>query len=329
MEQLTKELVLASLLPEVVQLKLEQLIAVAKEISPSKFTLKADYANFLKLREMHSILKARLEEENADDKERIKARKEGYDVYLKPIEEILASADPAIRSLYYEIKAAEKVIIENLKGENSVKGRFVEFVNFTVRAIVSAPDNKEITRIQKLIGTEKSKETFYGEMHPELKKTCDALLGLAAERKDILKSNAKLEKEYEVWLAAGDIAKATQLKEQMELNDMVVADNAKIIAESAFKQISWIQKSDEDIESALIRPRTHRWSWRVDSIETLFKKRPELVDKTPNTKAINAFMKEKNEADELDKEIDNEFDGLILYYKPFFTEIKSTKDNAS
>lgn len=322
-------MVLAGLLPEVVQLKLEQLIAVAKEIVPSKFTLKADYANLLKLREMHSLLKSRMEEENSEDKERIKARKEGYDVYLKPMEEILADADPLIRHLYYEIKAEEKAVIEGLKDENEVKGRFIEFVNFTVRAIVIAPDNKEITRIQKLIGSEKSKESFYGELHPELKNTCDALLKLSAERKEILKNNAKLEKEYEVWLAAGDIAKATQLKEQMEANDMIVADNAKIIAESAFKQVSWIQKADEDIESALIRPRTHRWSWRVDNIELLFKKRPELVEKTPNTKAINALMKEKNEAEELDKEIENVFDGLVFYYKPFFTEIKSTKDNAS
>lgn len=326
MEQLTKELVVAGLLPEAVKFNLDKLIAVAKEIIPSKQTLKANYHDLLKVREMHTLLKARMEEENADDKARIKARKEGYDTYLKPMEEILANADPLIRELYYQVKSDESEVIALLKGENEVKGRFVEFVNFTVRAIASAPDNKDLTRIQKLIGTEKSKESFYSDLHPELKTVCDSLLKLTAERKEIIKKNAKLEKEYDTWLAAGDLAKATELKEEMEANDMVIAENAKVIAESAFKQISWIQKTDEDIESALIKPRTHRWSWRVDDIELLFKKRPDFVDKTPNKKAITAFLKEKNESEELDKEIDNKFDGLTLYYRPYFIEIKKTEE---
>lgn len=280
----------------------------------------------MKLREIYLLLEKRKKEEDEDDKARIKARKEGFGVYLDPIEEILEAAEPIFTSINAGILQAEAQKLAEINKQNAILDRHVEFVNEMAKLIASAPDNSELARIQQLIGAEKSRKGFYGDYHPKIEATCDSLLGLVSERKKIIKQNTKLQKEYETWLAAGDIVKATQLKEQMDGNDRVITQNVTAIAEAAYSQVAAVTRIDTDLPSAAISPRLHRWAWKVDDIEQLYKKRPELVEKTANVKAVNAFMKEQVEKGELDDREENLFSGLTIYRKPFFVAIKTSKD---
>lgn len=328
-QYLTKELVVASLLPEIVRLNLDELISVGKQIKVQKETLAANYSDLKRLREMHQLLKKRMDDENQPDKDRIKIRKEGYDTYMKQIEEILEEADPLISEFYHELKEEENKRTDELKGLNGVIGRHLEFVNITARLIVSATEATELTRIQKLIGSEKSKSAFYGDYQEKNEAVCDELIKLVADRKKIMKDNAKIQKDYDTWLTAGDIVKATQLKEQMEFNDRVVSENAKSIADNAYKHVAGVEKFEIIMSVDLISPRLRRWAWRVDDIDIMHKKMPVMVEKVPVKKEINAFMKSKVEEESLDDEKDNMFNGLVIYKKPFFVSIKTTKEDAS
>lgn len=328
MEHITKEMVIANLLPEIAKNNIQQLIDAGKKIQISKETISIDYDNLKKIRLAYEMLKKRMDDENQPDKDRIKARKEGYDHYLKQMEDVLENADPVLTQLNYEIKKDEHLVILEITRKNEIKARHIEFVNETAKMIALAQSNKELATIQSLIGTEKSRESFYKEYFPVISEVCDSLLSLIGERKIIIKENDKLKKEYEMWKAAGDITKAIELKEQIEFNERVIDQNVEEISQKAYKQISDVALSDTEFISRSISPRLHRWSWRVDDIEKLHKKRPGLVVKEPNVKAINAFMKEQQALENMDDLEDNSFDGLVLYRKPFFVGIK-TKGDAS
>ena len=328
MEQLTKELVVASLIEDATRHNVSQLIETGKNIKISRDTISVNYAFLSKMRDLYLYFKDRMDAENKGDKDRIKARKEGYDTYMKPIEEILEKAEPFFIQVNGEIKREEAIAIQAIEKQNEIKSRHVEFVNDIARLIAMAPDNTELARIQQLIGSEKSRTGFYGDYHPKIKDVCDSLLSLVSDRKQIIKDNAKLQKEYDKFISSGDIVKATQIKEQMDHSVRVIGENVMAIAENAYKQVAAVSLADTELVSAAVSPRLHRWSWRVEDIELLYKNLPALVVKEPHAKSINLFLKEMQESGKLKETEDNNFYGLILYRKPFFVAIK-TKDDAS
>lgn len=317
MEQLSKEQVATSLLPDITSQNWAQLLEAAKSIKITKETIKVNYVDFMKLRDLYLFLKDKKDAEDKIEKDRLKARKEGYDTYMKPIEEILDAAEPEFIKYNAEIKKEEREVIAALNKRNEVRTFLLDFVRRTTQSIAISPDVTDLVRIQKSIGTEKSRTGVYGDFQDKMKDVCDKLLQLIESRKEIMKSNDKLAKSYEK-AKVSDLALATELKAQMEYNDRLVAQNINELADNAIKEIVDINIVSTEMESAAILPRTHRWAWRISDIELLYKKSPEMVVKEPNTKAINAFMKTKTDEDLLDPNEDNHFNGLVLYRKPFF-----------
>ena len=316
MANITKELVVASLIPEVAQYKIQQLIEAGQNLKVSTETIKVDFDSLLKIKMVVEALTRRMDERLEPLKEDIAAIKEGFNFYLKPLQEILDNSEPDLVRINAEILAKEKVIKDDIEVKNSKSTELVSFVNDIAKAIAVSPDNKDLTRIQKLIGSQKSRSSSYGGLKDMVEMVCDSLLSMITSRKELIKITQKLWADYEVWYAAGDIDKAVQLKEEIEHNERVVSQNIEQIADAAYKEISSLLPTNIEFESAAIYSRLHRWAYRIDDIETLYKKMPELVVKSPNVKAVNAFMKEKQ--DELSKDSEHNFNGLVLYYKSFY-----------
>lgn len=321
MAKITKELVESSLIPELTNQGWQQLIEVCKNIQITKETISLNYLNLSKLRAIYEWLDEKEDEENKEDKEKIAIRKAAFDNLKKPIKEILNKAEPVFISTNKEILKLEKEIGDAINAENNLRIGFIDFVNTTTKNITLAPDSKELGIIQMKIGNLKSRSKIYGEYKSKVDSVCDRLLSLIDDRKEFLKQSVKLEKDYKKANDSGDIVLATQIREEIDNHQRVVEQNANVLAQDAYNEVSSVSIINNDMVSAAITPRLHRWSWRVDDIEKLFKKRPELVEKVPNTKAINLFMSEKKEARELDYDIDNEFSGLIIWNKPFYVSV--------
>lgn len=318
--KLTKEMVQATLISEVTRQNLYKLLDASKAMQISRETLADDYQLLMNLRNIYDYLEKRRKSEDKPDRERLAARKEGYDNIMKPIAAVLNAADPYIIEINNAILGEEKLLLVGIQAENEMRSRHIEFANEITRAIVAATDSKELVRIQKLIGSEKSKTKFYGEYHPKISALCDVLLKLIDERKRIIKENDELEKKQVAAMEKGDIAFATSLKETIELNNIVIAQNADAIALDAFQQISEVAMVNEGYESESISPRLRRWAYTVDNIELLSQKMPELVEKVPNKKAITQFMKDKEESGELTED-GLTFLGLTLYRKKFYVGV--------
>jgi hypothetical protein len=327
MDKLTKELVVASLIPDLAKLDWQTLFDTAKKIKVARETIGVNYADAQKLRELHIYLRNKQKQEDEPDKVRIKARKEGYDTYCKPIEEILAALDPEFHRINKEIIAEENDIEAAISKQNQIRGRHIEFVNAIVHQISAAPDAKDLARIQSLVGSEKSRTVFYGAYFSNVEDSCNELLKLIESRKSIIKENAKTQKAYDKAVEKGDHAAAVDLKELMEYNDRVIKENAQVIAESAYQKVAEIIINNSDLESASIRPRQRRWSYRIEDIALLYKKNPELVTLEPNAKAIGLLLKEKAKTMSDGEEF--ELNGLVIYQKHFYVSIKTTTDDAA
>lgn len=328
MELITREQVEASLISEVTKRNFQQLIETCKKAPITKETIGVNYPTLSQLREVHVYLKERLDEENKPDKDRIKIRTEVFSGYMKQIEQVLAVAEPQMVETNKSILLAERVVNNEIEKQLAIRKRHVEFVKEMTHKIVVTSDSKELGRIQSLIGTEKSRTSFYGDYHEHISKSCDALLRLIDDHKRIIKENTKLKKDQERYKAKNDIAMVTQLEEHIRHNEDVIKENAEALASEAFGHILGIQTNTEKIESMAVQPRTHRWSYRILDIEKLHKEMPHLTEIVPNKKSINAFLKEKTEEGNLDNIEDNVFSGLSIYWKSFFVAIKTDSDAA-
>lgn len=305
-----------TLITEITKRNFFALIETAENAVITEENIKETYEVFKRLGEIEKYLVARLKTENKPDKDRIDARNEAFKTYTGKLAALFEKIEPILYAVNGGIKTKERLKRNAARADNVILVTYSTFVRETVKEIVLATDNKVLAGIQMAIGTEKSRETFYGKYHEKLKGTCDLLLTLVDGRKDILKTNAKLVKLKEKANAAGDIVLETQYKEEIEHNEAVYKENAENIAEQVFSEVGIIALAEEETESAAITPTTHRWSTRIDDEELLKKKHPELFMTVPDKEAIKEFLNERK--DKLDKEIEHDFDGLILYYKPFY-----------
>lgn len=325
-QKITKELVVASLISETTRLNLETLLEQAKSIRYDREGLATNYDLLLKLRGIWDFLDKRRKEEDKVEKEIIATRKAGYEEIMNPIAELLEEADSAVFIINTDILLEERKLGAEIKEQIANRDALAEFINFTIRSITAAPDNTELIRIQKLIGSEKAHRSKYGEYADIAANSVDDLLKLIDGRKKLIVENEKLSTQLEDAIVRLDHPSQVEIKKLMELGHRELDENAAAIAKSSYDKISGLPIAGYDIASKAVRPRLHRWAWRVDDIELLYKKSPELVVKEPNTKAITAFMKAKSETGELDEYLDNKFNGLVLFRKPFYVSVKTGKD---
>jgi len=327
-QKITKELVIASLISETTRLNLQTFLDQAKSIRHDRESLSANYELLLKLRDIWDFLDKRRKAEDKPEKEVIATRKEGYEEIMNPIAELLEAADPYILAINSELLLEEREIGEAIKKQVANRDSLAEFINDTIRAIVAASDNKELVRIQKAIGSEKSHRAKYGEYATVLESVVDDLLKLIDGRKKLIHETGMLNERMQKALRENDQPAIVQAKELMELGKQELDENAAGISDKAFKKVSELPIAGYDIVSKAVKPRTHRWAWRVDDMELLYKKMPELVTKEANTKAVNAFLKVKVESGTLDEYLDNKFNGLVIYRKPFYVSVKTTTKDA-
>lgn len=321
MSKITKELVEAGLIPALTDRRWPELLEAIKHVKVSKETIHADYDIATRLRGVLDWLDDEFDRQTAELKEQIATKKSAFDVYRKQIEGFLLSVEPDFISINNEILAQEKVIKDAIDKDNDRRNRHQEFVNETTKSIISALDTNELVRIQKLIGSEKSKKTFYGEDYfPAIEQVCDQMLKLIDGQKQMIKDNSKLKLEKEAAEKSGDLVLIVDLKSRIEYNEMVIKENAREISQKAFEYVSSVAPVADSFVSASIKPKTHRWSYTVENIDLMAQKLPDLVKTEENKGAIDKWIKAKTELGEIDEEKETRYSypGITVFRKQFY-----------
>lgn len=313
MENLNKDLVVSSLIPELAKHDFEKLFQEAKTSLIIRETLSGTYPILSKLRIIYDALLKRKELEDKDDKERMAARRDGYNIFLNPLKEFLMDVEPKLVDFYFLLISEEKAIQKVIDEQNAIKQKHLEFVNDTIKNVLSSSTNKDLVSIQKLVGSEQTRKEYSG--YDPIKLSCKKLLELIESRKTIIKENDAKEKEYAAALQKEDYPAATLLREQIEDNKRAMTENGLEISKDAFKQVESISLVKNDVQALLIKPVTHRWSYEITDEAKLKKSHPEFFTAIDD-KAVKKFFESKK--DYLETGVKHNIDGLTIYYKPYF-----------
>lgn len=161
------------------------------------------------------------------------------------------------------------------------------FISDITNTITSADNDKMIVAAEMRIGSEIARKNIYQEFLPQLKAQCEELKPLIKQQKDFLKASQQLAKEA---ANSTDDDKSVELRIKAEALKETIDENKIRLQQKAFEQV---ENSDTVVGvPTTTAPKASRkwWTWKVDDIQVLYKKRPDLVDLVPNKQKIDEIF---------------------------------------
>lgn len=245
-------------------------------------------------------------------------------LFLEVKNEVATPVEAEINSIVQEITKAsaenkaekDKAAKEVLRIEN-IKTQMGNFINKITSEIANAIDDDEIVAIQMRIGSEKSRKGFYQEFIGEFSEKCDLLKFTINLQKEKIRELQSLKTKFTAEMASGNADKAVELREEIELKEMELDENAIRLQEKAFEQAFSIEDTHVGIPDIVTtKPKLQRWEWKVEDMKKLdnrFKKT--IIDE----EAVANFMAELRKEGLINtKSEDFTKDGITFYKKIFY-----------
>lgn len=317
-DKITKQQIVALFNTEKVRLNYNKMLQGIQglEISPS--TLKESYPEF---KEADKFIKTITEWR----KEQARPFNEVDAMFLEVSKEIIEPISEALLQKKEQVKTASAINaaeIAKAKKEqeriDTITTALGNFINKITVDITLATNDAEIVSIQKRIGAEKSRTGFYQEYIDELKAKCDALGDSINTQKEKIRELVKFNEDYKKAITENDDTKAALIREKIEEKTDELSENSIRLQEQAFAQsleISSTQVGQPELN--VTKSRLHRWVWKVNNIEVLRKKNPELTKIVPNDEAIDALLKQKRDSGELKTLDELEFNGILFFKQKY------------
>lgn len=317
-EQITKELAKSIFNLELAAEGYQKFLQDAENITFTPDNLRNEHTALKKLRE----IRKRLDESREAKKKPLtvagKAIQDAFNELDKPIKDVLDRKEAEFRKVNEQVKAEQDAIEMQNKKNAEIKQTLQSFINTTTISITNALSDAEIVRIQKAIGTEKSRTGYYGSSIDELRASCDSLNPLINERKESIRHKNELEKAIEAARNGGNQFKAVELMEEKELLEAGMNENAIRIKEKAFQQAVSFETPIVESVAEVVPPRRQTWKWRVDDLQATLKKMPELVEIVPNKANIQALIDEKKADKSLNGLEEFKLPGITLYLEKLY-----------
>lgn len=312
--QMSKPVIQALVTKEIAGLRYNDVLQAVSNLSFTKDNLSTDYPA---LKELDKLLKLL-------DELRKKIQSPYYIVcqdtnavfggIIKPLEEIRDKKKLELKAANELAEAEKRQALQEQQRKENILTVLAQFINMITLAVSNANDEGEITRIQKLVGSEKNKKSFYAEFYDELSNKCSELEQPIKDRKEFIKENEKLKEK----IANADASEAVELKEQQELLEAQTKESAIRLQEAAFEAASTIQSVVGEPMIETVKPKMTKWKWRVDDIALLHKKMPHLVKLMPNDEAIEVLFQSKKAEKALTDGEELKIFGLTIYQEKFY-----------
>jgi len=314
-EQITKELAKSIFNLELAADGYQKFLQDAENIIFTPENLRSEHTALKRLREIRKKLDESREAKKKPLTAAGKAIQEAYNELDAPIKDILERKEAEFRKVNEQVKREQDEIDRQNRKTAEIKLTLQSFINTTTISITNAITDAEIVRIQKAIGTEKSRDGYYGSYIDELKTACDSLNPLINERKAAIRRKTELEKEIQ---STTDQFKAVELMEEKDLLENEMNENAIKIKEKAFQQAASFETPVIESVAEVIPPRRQTWKWRVDDLQATFKKMPELVELVVNKEAIQSLIDSKKADKSLVGLEEFKLPGITLYLEKLY-----------
>jgi tetratricopeptide (TPR) repeat protein len=295
-DKITKAQVLALFNTETVRLNYNVMLQGLQGMVITKDNLKAEYPEF---KEADKFLKAM----DTWRKSEAKPFAEVVDMFLNVYNEIKEPISLALNAAKAQVAEKRKenaAEIAQAKAEQArqdlIAKTLADFINRVTSEIMLSTTDAQIVMIQKRIGSEKNRKSFYAERYQELCDKCDALNETINNQKAKIREMQKLNEEFDKALKNNDDSAAAKIKEKLEDVNQELVENSIRLQEKAFEESLSIQQVEVgQPELNVTKGKTTRWKWRVDDIEYLKKKEPQFTKTVTNDARIEEFMKEQRE----------------------------------
>ncbi len=317
-EQVSDAIVKAMFNKEIVRRDYQKILQGLSNLHFSKDNLQPFYPEF---KASDKLLK----ELDEVRKELGKPSSELLDRLMRIFREVTEPISTLTASKKAELKAANELAAAELRQSQAekmrvdgIKKKIGDFINEVTRDIGFADDDTKIVSIQKRVGTEKSRTTYYAEFLPELKEKCDALTPVINERKEFIRKANDLRNQQEQALIDNDPVKAAQTKGELEYVEAALTENTIRLQEQAFEQASSIETIVPETMINVAKAKTRRWLWKVDDINLVYKKMPHLVTLEPNRQAIDTILATKRADGSLKGKEEEKMNGITFYLEKYY-----------
>lgn len=193
-----------------------------------------------------------------------------------------------------EIEAEKRRIEEVTKYINNF---FTESINWLLK---NGRTSKDIVTLERRIGVELSRKTYYGGLYYTFVEKCDKIREIIAERKDFIRKSEELDRKL-AETAANEEKKAKILEEKEDLSIFLLTNKTELqenaVITSADFGLTLGETENIDISAR------RQWTYEITDIHDLYRRYPNLVKLEPDTAAIRAFSnqirrEEKNKGKE-------------------------------
>jgi signal transduction histidine kinase len=317
-EHITKSIVQSVFGLELAAENYQKLLQDAENIVFTRENINQDYSALKQLRDLRTVLKKSKDAKKRPFIDANSAIEDAYKELDKPIEDVLARKTAEFQKVNEEIKAENLKIQQEQQRKVEIQQSITSFINNTTTSITNAITDSEIVRIQKAIGSEKARVSYYKEYIDVLKESCDNLNSLINSRKSFIRESEEIKKKEAEALKSGDIQTATDLMERKELLQAEMAENTIRIQEKAFEQAVNIEVIVPEPNAEVVAPRRKSWKWRVDDVQLLYKKMPHLVELTPCKEKIDDLLNMKKAEGALKDVEELKIFGLTLYLEKLY-----------
>jgi hypothetical protein len=298
-------------------IKYQQLLQSAENISFTRETINQDYAPLKQLREAITAI----EKEHKAGKKPYKEAGDTWDAAKKsltaPLTEILDRKTAEYTLLVNEIRLEnERLQKEKLRIEGIHHTMNNVLLDFSQK-ISSATTDKQLLEIEKLINLECTRQNKYAELLDDFKTRAEPIRGLIKAQKQVVRVAEETRAKAEQAMQKGDDETYIALTEKQELLGLEMQENVQSVLETSLNQVLDAEPSVvvPEADTPIIKARRKLWKWRVDSIETLYRKRPDLVDLVPNKERIDAIL---NELKQDKKFMGSTVNGIEFYQEELF-----------
>lgn len=317
-EKITRQTVVAIFNTEKVRLNYNKMLQGLEglEISPS--TLKSEYPEF---KEADKFIKTITEWR----KDITRSFSDIPALFLSVANEILQPISDALESKKAQVKAANEInaaeIAKAKKEQERIDNITLQmgvFLNKITADITLVTTDDQIVSIQKRIGAEKSRTGFYSEFIDDFRSKCDNLHVVINDQKDKIRKLAAFNKQFDLALSKNDEHAAAAIKEKIEETTESLTENSIRLQEQAFSQalnIPQVQVGQPEVNT--VKPKTHRWLWKIEDIQLLRKKQPELTKIVPDEEAIEYLLKEKREAGDFKDQLEVRVNGILFFKQKY------------
>lgn len=317
-DKVTKEIVQAMFNKYLGAQNYAKTLTAAQSLTFTKDNLSADYPA---LKQLDGLLKG-LESVR-------KQWKSAYDAPGNIIQEVFKEISKPLETIQLQKKselktANEQALAEKRQAEqeqlrkDTILKAIGTFINQVALNVSIASTEEEITRIQKLVGSEKARKGFYQEYHDELIQKCNGLDASIKDRKDFIKQKIETETKLKDALDKGNLDEAAVLKSKQEILETKADESAIVLQEEAFKQNLDITTVVGEPMIDTVKPRMTKWTWKLEDINLLYKKMPHLVKLVPDEKAIDAILSTKKAEKTLIDGEENKFFGVTFYQEKYY-----------